>query len=284
MQFFINFFAYFGIVFLFSAAFFLQYRMFRFFDLSLGAMFLTGAYLFAAVVQAGQQEGLSILLAAIAAALTGVVFIEFMIRPLVRLGASPLDLTLCALGAYIIGVNVFALIFEDEISRPAGLGLSKTIAVATIVFSGAQISLILLALLSFIVVMLVLRLAPIGRTFRALGDSPNLARNLGLPVGPAIILATASGAALVGMSGALIAADIGIRPTTAFPFIIPGLAAVLAFGGQTLPQIFLGAGVVALAGELGGLLFGQQWREPSIFAIVVIVLALRTRFIRVIWR
>ncbi|GEM_PF-6834169 len=277
MQFFLNFIAYFGIIFLFSVAFFFQYRMFRFFDLSLGAIFLAGAYPFVAVVQAGQQEILGILLAAIIAGMMGVIFIEFLVRPLARLGASPLDLTLCALGVYIIGLNVIALIFGDEIRRPAGLEISKPISFATGVISGVQFSLISLALLSFIVIILVLRLTPTGRVFRALSDSPNLARDLGLPIGPAIIWATATGAALVGMSGALIAADVGIRPTTAFPFIIPGLAAVLAFGGRSLAQIFLGAGVVAFTGELGGLLFGQQWRELSIFAIVAIFLAVRTR-------
>lgn len=277
MQILLNAAAYFGITFLFSAGFYLQYRMFRFFDLSLGAVFLVGAYLFTVVAEAGRTEFFGILLSAAIAGVIGVILIEFLVRPLARLGASPLDLTLCALGVYIIGLNFIALIFGDEIRRPTGLEMSRSIDFGTAVLSGSQFTMTSLALVSFIIIVLVLALTPSGRAFRALSDSPNLARDLGLAVRPAIIMATATGAALVGTAGALIAADLGIRPTTAFPYIIPGLAAVLAFGGRTLPQTLLGAAVVALTGELAGLLFGQQWRELSIFAVVSVFLMARTR-------
>jgi branched-chain amino acid transport system permease protein len=279
VQFFVNVTASFSVIFLFSAAFFFQYRMFRFFDLSLAAIFVVGAYPFETAVRAGQQEVLGILLAGAVAGLAGILLMELVVQPLARRGASPLDLTLCALGVYIVGLNCIALIFGDEVLRPPALEISKSIPIATAVISGAQLGLIVLTLVSYVAIVITLRLTSVGRTFRALSDSPSLARDLGLPTGPAIILATSGGAILVGVAGALITADVGIRPTTGFPFIIPGLAAVLSFGGRDISQVLLGAAIVALTGELGGLFLGQQWRELSIFTVLALFLALRTRLV-----
>jgi branched-chain amino acid transport system permease protein len=277
VQLFLNGVAYFSAIFLFSTAFFFHYRAFRFFDLSLGAIFLAGAYPYEAAVQIGGSEVLGILLAGFVGATVSVVFIELLVRPLARFGASALDLTLCALGVYIIGVNIIALIFGDEIRRPSGI---KSISVAGASVSSAQISLISLALASFIAIVAVLRFTSVGRVFRALSDNPNLARDLGLPIRPAIILTTATGAALVGMGGALLTADVGVKPTSGFSFILPGLAAVLAFGGRNVSQVLFGAAIVAVTGEWGALLFGQQWRELSIFLVLLALLASRARLIR----
>jgi branched-chain amino acid transport system permease protein len=281
VQILLNALAYFGSVSFFSLAFFFQYRMFRYFDLSAGAVFLAGAYLFWEIVAAGQDQITGILAGVALSVVIGIALTELVVRPLSNLGASALDLTLCSLGLYIIGVNIIALIFGDEVQRASGLGVSQAISLFGGVMTAAQLCLVVLAILSFVLIWLVLQLTPLGRAFRALSDSPNLARELGLSVRPAILLATATGAGLMGVSGALIAADIGIRPTTAFPFILPGLAAVLAFGGRTLVHVLLGTGVVAITGELGGLLFGQQWREFTIFGIVALFLVGRTRLFAV---
>jgi branched-chain amino acid transport system permease protein len=268
--------AYFGSVSFFALAFFFQYRMFRYFDLSAGVVFLAGAYLFWSFVAAGLNELGGILACAALSVGIGLALTELVTRPLSNLGASALDLTLGSLGIYIVGVNVAALAFGDELQRAAELSLSQPMAVLGGVVTGAQGALVVGAALSFAVIWVALRCLPIGRVFRALSDSPRLARELGLSVRPAMVLATATGAGLMGCCGALLAADVGIRPTTAFPFILPGLAAVLAFGGRTLGQVLVGAAVVATTGELGGLLFGQQWREFAIFGIVALFLVVRT--------
>jgi branched-chain amino acid transport system permease protein len=199
VQWFLNVAASFSLIFSFSAAFFFQYRTFRFFDLSLGATFVAGAYPFAVVVHPGKQEILGMLLAGVVAGIVGLVLTNLIVQPLAKLGASPLELTLCALGLYIIGLNVIALIFGDEIRRPAALELSQPISIAAAVVSGAQLGLMGLALFSYIASELILRFTSIGRVFRALSDSPSLARDLGLPTGPSITLAAAAGATLVGV-------------------------------------------------------------------------------------
>lgn len=277
MQFVINFTAYFSIIFLFSVAFFFQYRIFRVFDLSLGASFLIGGYGFLGLIQAGQSIAVSIVWGTLLAITLGYFLLVVLVRPLTHYQASALDITLCALGIYIVGVNVFAMVFGDELQRPVGLWLSRSIVFGDGFISGAQLCAIILALLTYIIIAVAMRYTTFGRIFRALSDSPNLARDLGLPTGSVTAVATMVGAALVGITGLLVAIDVGIRPTTAFQFVIPALAAVLAFGGPSVTGLIVGAATVALAGELGGFAFGQQWRELSIFTIIGIFLAIRAR-------
>lgn len=277
MQALLNAMANFGSISAFSLAFFFQYRMFRYFDLSAGANFAAGAYVFCALIAAGHAAIPAILGAVAVSALIGLAVTGCIVRPLAKLGASALDLTLGSLGLYIIGVNVVALLFGDELQRPSGLGVAAPFAVYGGIITGAQLSLLLVALLSFAAVAVVLRATAMGRAFRALGENSVLAQDLGLSVHRAMLFATAAGAGLMGVGGALVAADLGVRPTTAFPYMLPGLAAVLAFGGRTITQVLFGACVVTITGELGGRLFGQQWREFAIFSIVALFLTGRAR-------
>lgn len=280
MQYVVNYVTYASIVLLFALAFFFQYRMFRFFDLSAGVAFLSGAYAFVTLVQFGQDEMNSILIAALFSVILALTLTELFVRRLSNWGAPPLDLTLFSFGAYIVGVNLMSLLFGDEVYRPVGLEISNSVALLGGVITGAQIYLTSCATMAFVAIGLMLSFSPQGRIFRALSNNPKLARDLGLPVTPTILLATATGAALAGAGGALITADVGVRPTTAFPFMLPGLAAVLAFGGRTLSNVFWGATIVAVTGETGVLLLGQQWREFAIFAVVALFLVLRTQLAR----
>jgi branched-chain amino acid transport system permease protein len=278
LQFFINLFAYFSIILLFAVAFFFQYRMFRFFDLSLGVTFLAGAYALVENTQTTHPLLFSTLLSIALGGGVGYGLLRLLIFPLVRRQASPLDLTLCALGVYIIGLNLIALMFGDELQIAIHLGISKPIELGEAIISSPQLGSIILAFLTLAIVDFTLRHTSAGRIFRALSDSPTLARDIGLPTKHVVVLAAIFGAIVTALTGLLVAADVGVRPTTAFPFIIPGLAAVLAFGAYDLRQVILGAAIVSVTGELAGLLFGQQWREFSIFAIVALMLAARMRF------
>lgn len=278
LQLFINFAAYFGIVCLFSLAFFFQYRIYRVFDLSLGVSFLIGGYGFWGAVQAGQPIAASIVWGVLLAMILGYLLLVLLVRPLTHYQASALDITLCALGTYIVGVNVLAMVFGDQLQRPANLWLSRSIMLGDGFISFAQLFTVVVASMAYAVTAVAMRCTAYGRIFRALSDNPSLARDLGLPTGPVTAIATVAGAAFVGITGILVVIDIGIRPTTAFQFVIPALAVVLAFGGSGVSRLVVGAASVGLAGELGGFALGQQWRELSMFTVVGAFLAMRARF------
>lgn len=278
MQFLINAASYWGVVTLFSLALFLQYRLFRYFDLSLGSIFLIGAYTLLTTLRSDQSPPTGFILGAMLGLASSGILLVALVGPLARLRASPLELTLSALGIYIVGVNVAAIFFGDELLRPPeGLRISALVALGGGVISVAQLGAVFLALLGLVLVGAALGTTPAGRTFRAISDNANLANNLGLATKATVSIATAIGAMLVSVTGALVALDIGVRPNTPFSLIIAGLAALLAFGARSLPQLILGTVVVAVSAELGGFVLGQQWREFSIFVAASLFLVLRTR-------
>jgi branched-subunit amino acid ABC-type transport system permease component len=264
-------------MFLFALALFFQHRLFKFFDLSLSATFLLGGYSLVALedkMPALLAVGLSITSSAVFAAL----LLIGLYKPLLRVGASSLELILASLGLYIIVFNVIPLFFDEETHRPdVAPILSDAILLGSGIIVGAQAVLIMSSLLCWAVLYLVIKYTKAGRAFRAISNSSELAQDLGLGSGPTILATAALGGALVGLAGTMITLDIGVRPSTAFPLIVPALAALLVFGGHTINRVLLGTVTVAAGGELGGLVLGQQWRELSIFAVTILILVIRTR-------
>jgi branched-subunit amino acid ABC-type transport system permease component len=275
VQFALNASAYFAIVTLVSIAFFFQYRLFRYFDLSLGVTFLVGAYMFSALVDKQVPEWAALVFAVTSATICGTFFYICLIQFLVKLETPPLGLTLCAFGVYIVGVNSIVLFFGDELIRINNLSLSSSVSLIDVVASVSQIIELIAAASSFVVVWILLARTATGRAFRAFGDNPKLAREIGLSGEIPVVAVTALGAALVGFTGVVVAADVGVRPSTAFVYVVPGLAAVLAFGAKDLRGTLAGAAFVAGIGEASTFAFGQQWREFGIYLSVAFALAVR---------
>lgn len=276
MQIAINAGAYLAIVLLVSTAFFFQYRLFRYFDLSLGAVFLAGAYAFFFLTSLQVSSFVAAFSSVATAALVGLLFYLCLIRGLVKMEASSLAMTLCAFGFYIAGVNVIAMLFGDEVIRAPDSALSASVALGGGVASVSQLLEFVVAICSVGLVWIFLATGKLGRLFRAFGDNPKLANEIGLSSNLPILVVTAWGAALVGITGVLVVADVGVRPSAAFSYLIPGLAAVLIFGAKSIGDTVSGALVVASIGETSGYAFGQQWRDFAIYISVALILAART--------
>jgi branched-chain amino acid transport system permease protein len=274
LQYLLNLLSYFSGVAVFSVAVFIPYRSSRHFDLGVGVVFLAGGYSFLFASQL-LSPAVAAAVSIVVAAFTGIAVLTLITQPLVRRNATPLGITLAALGVYIVGLNTFALLFGNDVRRPDALWLSKPIHLFQGVLSAAQLVLVLAVFVSLAVFTLVLRRTRLGRYFRAISDSPELARTLGVPASSTVLLLTVVSTALIGLAGALIAADIGVQPNSTFSYFIPAFAAVLSFGGRTLDQVVLGAAAIAITGDLAGYLLGQEWRELAIFALAALLLFAR---------
>ncbi|MEI9990577.1 MAG: hypothetical protein WDM86_11110 [Rhizomicrobium sp.] len=277
MQSLLNAVSYFAVVLLVSIPFFFQYRLFRFFDLSLGVVFLVGAYAFLEGSNALWPEWIAIAVAVVAAATCGGLIYLSLFRTLVNLRSAALGLTLCAFGVYILGVNIVAMAFGDELVRSNDVMFSGSVVANGGVLSNAQLTEIILAVSSILIVWSFLKFSKAGRTVRAFADNPALAADIGLAGELPTLLVVVGGAGLMGLVGLLLAADIGVRPTTAFVYLLPGLAAVLAFGTKNIFGVVVGSAIVASIAEITAVALGQQWRDFAIYTAVAVMLTIHAR-------
>lgn len=261
-----------------ATSLFFQYRLFQFFDLSVGVVFLAGAYTFVLVAGFDMSLFCKIMFSVAVAGAVELVIIGGVIRPLYRLEILPLELMLVTLALYVISLNVFALLFGDELYRPSIATDSDIIHFSSFVMLDAQLGIAVLAIANIALIGLLLRYTSFGRVFRALSDSYSLTQDLGLLTLPTIALFVGLGALFVGAVGALTSADIGVRPITAFPYVLTAVGAFLALGGQTFRGVVVGTFAVTAGSQIGGFLFGEQWRELSMFVTVVLLLLVRRRY------
>ncbi len=256
---------------LISVAFGLGFRVGGFFDLSVGASFLLGAYT-TWLVSKGTPllfaAGIGILIAALGASAIGMWFIA----PLaVRL--TPLALFVATLAILYISQAIAALIFGESalVLHPE---LTHVIDLGSVHITNMQLGFGLLSAAALVGVILWLRLSPWGRFSRAVADDRDLSVLFGVPVRGVILRCYILSGALAGLGGAFFVADRAIDPSQALTILLAGMVAAIVSGNYIHAALL---GSLLLAGlETGlGFLLPGNWRMTVAFSVMLIFLIIK---------
>ena len=240
-----------------------------------GAIFGAGGYfLFLALDTFGLPWWLGLAVAVALSAILGCASDLLVYRPLQRRGASSDIAFVSSLGAYIVLVNAFALIWGSE-SKILKSPLEATVSVGQIVLSWVQVAegLAFLAILGGLIVCL--RRTRAGRLLRAARDNTQLLAVLGFDTNRVRWLAFASGSALAGLAGALLALDVGVEPYAGFAVILTAAVAVIIGGIGVFEGGILGGIIIGLAQSIAAWKLSSGWEEPTTFVLLLLVLLLR---------
>ena len=198
---------------------------------------------------------------------------RLLLHPLAGRGAEAQMMTMFALS--IILENVFVLAFSADtrsIARDyAILPLSfGPVTVPLIYLIGFAISLVCILAVHW----LVTRTA-FGRDLRASSVDAEAAATLGVDVARVQMLTFALGAACAGVGGTLIGTAFQFTPSSGAGYLLNSLAVVVLGGlGNVLGALVGGVALGALQ-SLGGLVFGDGYRDVVGMALFLAVLAFR---------
>lgn len=256
---------------LLSAAFALGFRVGGFFDLSVGASFLVGAYASWALARAAPlfvAVGGGVLLAALGAVALG----RWLVAPLaVRL--PPLALFVATL-AVLYMVQALAAITFGEGALVLRSGPAPVFDLGPVNVTDIQLAFGAATAAALIGVSIWLRVSRWGRFARAVADDRGLAALFVVPVQGTILRCYAVGGALAGLAGAFFVADRAIDPSQALTVLLAAMAAAV-LGGESINAAIVGALVLAgLETSLGFFLPGN-WRTTVAFGVLLAVLVAR---------
>lgn len=240
-----------------------------------GAVFGAGGYfLFLALDTFGLPWWLGLAAAVVLSAILGCASDLLVYRPLQRRGASSDIAFVSSLGAYIVLVNMFALTWGAE-TRILKSPLEATIGVGGIVLSWVQVAegVAFLAIVGGLIVWL--RRTRAGRLLRAARDNMQLLAVLGFDTNRVRWLAFASGSALAGLAGALLALDVGVEPYAGFAVILTAAVAVIIGGIGVFEGGIIGGIMIGLAQSIAAWKLSSGWEEPTTFVLLLLVLLLR---------
>ncbi len=153
-----------------------------------------------------------------------------------------------------------------QIALPIGLGIRVT---------ADQLALMAVAAVLATGVHLFLTRTGAGRAMRAVSESPDLARVVGIDVTRVIRMTWLLGGALACASGVMLGLVVQIRPSMGAEMLLPLFAAAIVGGIGSVPGALVGGLIVGVAEAATVQFLGAEWRAAVSFTLLFAVLIVR---------
>lgn len=258
-----------------AASWSIIYSTSRVFHFAHALTFVVAAYAIALVVgSGGMPRLLGVGVAIVVAAGFGAAMELALYRRLRRSGASGFGMFLASMGVFIVGVNAMSIAFG---TRPRSIGRFSPRAVE---FGPARITavdlvMVLVAWALVAATLLFEARSRWGRAMVAARANPVMARAVGINLERVYVMSFVAGSALLACAAFYMTAKNSAQPSMGVDPIMSGLVAMFLGGVGRTAGAALGAMVLGVSQNLGGLWLPGHWQVIVSFVILFLVLLLR---------
>ncbi len=253
------------------------YGVLNFANLAHGDLMCFGAY---AGILANRWLGLGIIESAAFAILLsmglGMLLEEVLWKPLRRKGAGLVTFLIVSMGLAIVLRNSIIAIFGGSYHYFA-LPPQGRLGFFGITIGEYDLLVVLASLASMAVFCYVLQRTTLGKSMRALSDSPDLARISGINVDRVIVWMWVIAMALVGLAGVLYGVVTMVRPMMGFHLLLSIFAATILGGIGNVYGAMLGGMTLGLSQEISVAYIPAEYKMAVAFVILILVLILRPK-------
>jgi branched-subunit amino acid ABC-type transport system permease component len=247
----------------------------KFPNFAVGATLTFGAYVAWLVNHAG---GVPLFMAiAISAAVAALVAIlcDLLIFERLRDSGS-IVLLVASLGLSLVIEN-FCRFFFGNATRNFDVEIARPIRWHGLRLNHEQLVTALSVIVCVILVQMVLYASPLGRAMRATADNPSLAAVRGIERNTIARITWAISGALLALSGGLAGLDRAVDPLLGWSYQLPVFAAAILGGLGSPVGAVAGALIIGVVEELSTLVLPTNYRQIVSFAIILLLLLMRTQ-------
>jgi branched-chain amino acid transport system permease protein len=239
-----------------------------------GALATVGAYLVWSLQNdAGLAFGPAALISVGAAFLLGALLQALLLRPLRR--APVAASVIVTLGLLIVLEGTIGTIWGDS-SRALILPLSPApVALGPIALGRLDLTTIGATAALIAAFFAFLRWTRAGAALRAVAQSPQGARLVGIRVERVGLLAWGISAAIAATAGVFMAGGTLLIPTMADTYLLSAFVGAVIGGLESLPGAAIGALLIGVLQSLLGSYISLQWRDSVVFALLLATLLVR---------
>ena len=258
-----------------SVGFTLQFAVTNVLNLAYAAVMTVSAF----VAYAVNRQGVTVWVAALAAALAGGVLSLFLNRvvytPFQRRKASPIAIVIVALGmTLIIEYGTQAIAGPTNVSYSMSQG--STLAIGSFRLTMAQLAIICLSIVLMLGVHVLIRFTRLGKAMRATAANRDLARNSGIRTDRIVSATWLVSGALCGLAGAVFGMDAGTFGATSTDLFLVLILAAVFLGGPGEPYgAMIGAVVIGLGTEVSAAFIVSDYKDVVAFVVLLAMLAVR---------
>jgi branched-chain amino acid transport system permease protein len=267
-----------GLYFITASGFTLIFGLMRVVNMAHGSLYLFGGYLAFELVGDGLGWWLAALLAALAAAVLGVVVQQLLLR---WNQGQDLRQALITIAVAIILADQMLVHFgaqPESLTPPGFLAKSVALGVYDLQYPLFRLFVLGAAVVVGLVLWAVIRRTRAGMVIRAGVDDRAMTSALGVDVNRVFAAAFFAGAFLAGLGGVFGGTMLSLAPGEDDKFLLSSLVVVIIGGLGSLPGAALGALALGLVEQLSSVYLPAEYTNYSIlltFILLVVVLAAR---------
>lgn len=254
---------------LWAVSFSIIYRPVRIFHVLHAAVFTASAYACWIVTTSTGNLLFGVVAGVVVAIIFGVLSELLIYRPLIRLNVRSGLLFVASLAAYIVIENLVQLFWRADtrtIEMPIALQARFLLAGAGI--NALELTEALLSLGLWLLTLALLRFSLLGKAIRAVSTAPDMAELAGIRVNRIRLAAFLYGSFLIGISGILFLAKLGVEPTSGLPVWIVAVIGSLISRADPFWSFVAGFGIGLFESVM--LLWLRATWQPAIPVLVLL--------------
>ncbi len=238
-----------------------------------GELVMFGMYgSYFAYTQFGMSPYLAVFIVAPAVGLIGMAIQRLVIQPL---NAEPNMQIFATFGLLMMFQNIMLAVSRGEAYSVGGGASAQSIEIGDLKLSMVRVVTLAATTLITIGLHLFLARTMTGKSIRAVTQDKRAARAMGINVEKTYLITFGIGAALAGMSGALLTPIYSITPAVGGNFILAAFAVVVLGGLGSVWGAYIGGLIVGVVEVFAGYYIDPALRSAVWFLIFLIVLMVR---------
>jgi branched-chain amino acid transport system permease protein len=227
---------------------------------------------------AGLTFGWPLIVAAFGAVLLTGLVAELLDRSIYgrlrRRGSSRITLIMASFGVALMLRNIVVIFFGPEPIYYA-FAIQPALRLWGIRITPNEIVVVAVTAALVVCLHLFLTRTRLGKSMRAVSESPSLARVTGINVEVVIRWTWVIGSGLAAIGGVLFGIALGLQPYFGFELLLPMFAALIVGGVTNIYGAILGAVLIGLAESITVHYFAAEYRQAVSFVAVILVLLVR---------
>ena len=196
-------------------------------------------------------------------------------RPLRRRGTGVIAMMIVSIGLSIFLRNIYQYFTGAGSRNYSQYSATEPWELGPILLTPKELIVTLVGMAVLVVVTSLLRFTRLGKATRSVADNPALSAATGINVEKVIALVWIGGAALAGLSGALLGLTQGFDYQIGFKLLLLIFAAVVLGGLGTIWGAIIGAFIIGLFTELSTLLVPAEFKFVGALLLLIVVLLVR---------
>ncbi len=196
-------------------------------------------------------------------------------HPLRRRGTGVIAMMIVSIGLSIFLRNIYQFFAGGDAKNYSQYSAVRPWEIGPLLITSRDLIVIALGMAVLVAATSLLQFTRLGKATRAVADNTALSAATGINVERVINLVWISGAALAGLSGALLGVTQGFNYQTGFKILLLVFAAVVLGGLGTIWGAIVGAFIIGIFTELTTLFVPAEFKYVGALLVLIIVLLFR---------